>query len=120
MDAKPAVWRRARMILVTASAETGLVDGWRRGVSGDGRTVEGKALADVPAVVFGQEVLEVVVGVFDGADFVDFVDEVASDGHGLVQNSVDSEGRGREWKTKAHPSSWRSVAKTGSAGRPDQ
>lgn len=44
-------------------------------------TVEGEALALIPALVFGQEVLKVVVGVVDGADLVDVVDEVAF-GHG--------------------------------------
>jgi hypothetical protein len=41
--------------------------------------VEGESLALVPSVVFGQEVLEVVVGVFDRSDFVDVVDEIALD-----------------------------------------
>lgn len=56
-------------------------DGWE--VWGGGRvTVEGEAVALVPAVVFGQEVLEVVVRVVDGADLVDLVDEVACLGTG--------------------------------------
>ncbi len=50
------------------------------GWGGGGLTVELEALADVPAVVFAEEELEVVVGVVDGADFVDIVDEVALDG----------------------------------------
>jgi hypothetical protein len=59
----------------------GRVGSGRKGKSG--LTVEGEALALVPAVVLGQEELEVVVRVFDGADFVDVVDEVARGGHAL-------------------------------------
>lgn len=69
--------RRVWISLTTASV--GVVswdDGWE--AWGGGRvTVEGEAVALVPAVVFGQEVLEVVVRVVDGADLVDLVDEVA-------------------------------------------
>ncbi len=54
-----------------------------RGQRREGLTVEGEALADVPAVVFVEEELEVVVGVVDGTDFVDVVDEVALTGRSV-------------------------------------
>ena len=38
--------------------------------------VEGFAVADVVALVFGDEVFEVPGWVFDAADFVDIIDEV--------------------------------------------
>ena len=40
-------------------------------------TVEGKAMALVPAVVLGQVVFEVVVRVFNRSNFVDLIDEIA-------------------------------------------
>ena len=69
---------------VTASGEgVSLVGGWRGDREKGGLTVEGEALADVPAVVFVEEELEVVVGVVDGTDFVDVVDEVALTGRSV-------------------------------------
>ncbi len=63
-----------------------------------GLTIEGEALADVPAVVLGDEVLEVVVGVVDGADFVDVVDKVAL-GQAGQYRTVEISGRGGERRT---------------------
>lgn len=50
------------------------------GGRGKSLTIEGEALTLVPSLILGQEVLEVVVGVLDRADFVDFIDKVPSEG----------------------------------------
>jgi hypothetical protein len=57
------------------------------GIVGGGKllTVKGEALPLVPSLVFVGEELEVVVGVFEGADLVIVVDEVALGGKLLVQ-----------------------------------
>lgn len=46
-------------------------------LSSGGHTFQGEALSLVPAVVFGDEVLEVFLGILAGADLVVAVDKVA-------------------------------------------